>query len=78
MRHLYASFCPAPVQLRIQSDFSEVEDELSQQSQDSALARAPPPPPIQQPESGFALGNDLPSELKDFFQLVGDIYSLKK
>ena len=65
---------PAPVQLHIQSDFSEVGDELSQQLRDSAPASAPPPPPIEQPDSGFAPGNDLPSELKDFLQLVGDDY----
>ena len=64
---------PVSVHLdRIQSDFSE--DEPSRQSADSTLSGAPPPPPIQQPESGFAPGNDLPSELKDFFKLVGEEY----
>ena len=66
---------PASVQLdRIQSDFSEVEDEPSRQLAESTLSGAPPPPSIQQPESGFAPGNNLPSELKDFFELVGEEY----
>jgi hypothetical protein len=62
---------------RIQYDSSEVEDDLSQpESTGSTLGGPPPPPPpIQlQPESGSAIGGDLPNELKDFFELVGEDY----
>ena len=65
---------PASVQLRTQSDFSQVEDELSRQSADSTLSAGHPPPPIQQPESGSSPDGDLLSELKDFFELVGEEY----
>ena len=63
---------------RIQSDCSEVEDDLSRQSASSTLGGPPPPPAPpsiqQQPERGSATGTDSPNELKDFFELVGEDY----
>jgi hypothetical protein len=63
---------------RIKSDFGEVEDDLSRpESAGLTLGGLPPPPsppPILQPESDSATGNDLPNELKDFFELVGEDY----
>ena len=61
----------------IESDCSEVEDDLSGQS---ALGGPPPPPPPaalsiqQQPKCGSATSSDSPNELKDFFELVGEDY----
>ena len=61
----------------IESDCSEVEDDLSGQS---ALGGPPPPPPPavlsiqQQPECGSATSTDSPNALKDFFELVGEDY----